>query len=288
MMVDMYIREKNGTREIRVPILPEEIQFTSGDATVITYDIMDQGEVAEPSGTELDGWSWKSEVPGEQRKNDPMIRGSWADPKTYDSILRDWKKNRAELNLLVTGYPINADVYLKEYHSAGTGAFGDIAYEISFFEARKIALSSTTETQRPTTQSSTYTIKAGDTLWAIAKKYYGDGTKWTLIYEANKDIIERTAKARWAAVGINRDSENGHWIFGGVTLTIPGVGGSYKPSARKALTETTTQKAYMHTDFRLVQYTESASSQSGKAYAEAYTSKRNSTLDGYVKNLTKN
>ena len=64
MNVDIYIREKSGTREIRIPLLPEEIQFHSGDATVISYDIMDLGVVETPSGTELDGWAWKSEFPG--------------------------------------------------------------------------------------------------------------------------------------------------------------------------------------------------------------------------------
>lgn len=29
----------------------------------------------------------------------------------------------------------------------------------------------------------------GDCLWNIAKKFYGDGRKWTIIYEANKDEI---------------------------------------------------------------------------------------------------
>lgn len=33
---------------------------------------------------------------------------------------------------------------------------------------------------------STYTVKKGDTLWDLAKKYYGDGTKYTKIFNANK------------------------------------------------------------------------------------------------------
>ncbi|HHT9120368.1 MAG TPA: LysM peptidoglycan-binding domain-containing protein [Candidatus Hypogeohydataceae bacterium YC41] len=32
----------------------------------------------------------------------------------------------------------------------------------------------------------THTVKANDTLSSLAKKYYGDDTKWTLIYEANQ------------------------------------------------------------------------------------------------------
>ncbi len=34
-----------------------------------------------------------------------------------------------------------------------------------------------------------YTIKKGDTLWAIAEREYGDGRQWKRIYEFNKDVI---------------------------------------------------------------------------------------------------
>lgn len=36
----------------------------------------------------------------------------------------------------------------------------------------------------------TYKVKPGDCLWNIAKKYYGNGSKYTLIYNANKDKIK--------------------------------------------------------------------------------------------------
>jgi phage protein D len=36
----------------------------------------------------------------------------------------------------------------------------------------------------------TYTVVKGDNLWNIAKKYYGSGAKYTLIYNANKGIIK--------------------------------------------------------------------------------------------------
>lgn len=39
------------------------------------------------------------------------------------------------------------------------------------------------------TTGQSYTVKSGDSLWAIAKKYYGSGAMYTKIYEANKDII---------------------------------------------------------------------------------------------------
>ena len=36
-----------------------------------------------------------------------------------------------------------------------------------------------------------HVVKKGDTLWEIAKKFYNDGTKHTLILEANRDILIR-------------------------------------------------------------------------------------------------
>ena len=35
-----------------------------------------------------------------------------------------------------------------------------------------------------------YTVKKGDSLWKIAKKYYGSGGKYTKIYSANKNQIK--------------------------------------------------------------------------------------------------
>ncbi len=39
-------------------------------------------------------------------------------------------------------------------------------------------------------EGGTYTVVAGDSLWKIAQKNYGTGTKWGVIYEANKDTVK--------------------------------------------------------------------------------------------------
>lgn len=268
MTVDIYLREKDGDREIRIPILPEKIICDNGETKFVTYEIMSLGDVAVPSGTGLSEYSWESEFPGEGRKNDPMIRGSWKDPKTYHNILEDWKEKGTKLNLIVTGYPINTDVYVQKYVGNLSGAFGDISYELSFLKARDITIKTTkveTPVTRPTSTSSTYTIKPKDNLWKIAKKFYGKGSKWKTIYNANKEIIEKTAKSRGF-----KSSDNGHWIFPGVTLTIPGVSGSSSTSSSKSSSSSGSSKS-------------SSSSASTEAYTAEYNAARQEAIDKYTK-----
>lgn len=226
MNIDIYIKEREGSREIRIPWLPEEINFKSGDATVASYDIMNRGEVAVPTGVGLAAVSWKSEFPGINRTDKSMMRGKWYDPKHYHNILMDWLADGTPLNIIVTGYPINLDVFLEEYSSVAAGGFGDLEYEITFREDRDITITSTknagsSQTTRTAAKTTTYTIKKGDTLWAISQKFLGAGAKWESIYNLNKEIIETTAKKRWKAAGIDRDSQHGHWIFPGTVISIP-------------------------------------------------------------------
>lgn len=225
MQVDIYIKEREGSREIRVPWLPDSISIGGGDISVAEYKIIDKGDVAVPTGIGLASYSWQSAWPGENRTDQSLQRGTWQDPKTYHATMKDWAQKGTSLNLLVTGYPINVNVFIKKYEAQAAGAFGDLAYSVEFQEERTISIATETVTAahggnggttRPSNQGSQYTIKSGDTLWGIAKRFYGAGTKWPTIYNANKDIIESTAKKRGY-----RSSSNGHWIFPGVKITIP-------------------------------------------------------------------
>ena len=64
----------------------------------------------------------------------------------------------------------------------------------------------TSPSAKPVEREHTYTVIAGDTLSKIAKREYGDASKWHQIYEANKDTIK-----------------NPDLIYPGQTFKIPGA-----------------------------------------------------------------
>lgn len=69
---------------------------------------------------------------------------------------------------------------------------------------------------KPNDDNKKYTVVKGDCLWNISRKFYGTGTKWGIIYEANKTVIEETARKYG-----KKSSSNGHWIYPGCELIIP-------------------------------------------------------------------
>lgn len=71
------------------------------------------------------------------------------------------------------------------------------------------------------TDGGEYTVVKGDTLWKIAKQTLGTQTRYAEIYDLNKDVIEKTAQGKG-----KKNSSNGHWLFQGTTLKIPGTKGS--------------------------------------------------------------
>lgn len=111
------------------------------------------------------------------------------------------------------GFDTKVSINLTQYREYGTKTVDISAY------IRKPAVTTTkkrTSGSGANTTGTAYKIVSGDTLWNIAKKKLGNGSKWTTIYNANKTVIENAAKSRGRA-----SSSNGHWIYPGTVITIP-------------------------------------------------------------------
>lgn len=100
------------------------------------------------------------------------------------------------------GLDVSVDVNLKQWRSYGTKT---ITVEQPAAKEEKATVSVTKERDASTAPTAkTYTVKKGDTLWAIAAKYYGSGAQYNKIYNANTDKIS-----------------NPNLIYPGQVFTIP-------------------------------------------------------------------
>lgn len=87
------------------------------------------------------------------------------------------------------GFDITVTVSLKQYRHYGTKT-------VTIQPAPTPATKPTATVEPPKRETSqapkqsTYTVKSGDCLWNIAKKYLGDGSRYNEIYNLNKDKIK--------------------------------------------------------------------------------------------------
>ena len=118
-----------------------------------------------------------------------------------------------------SGFDVTVSIKLKQHRSYGTKT---CKITNSKDNKKKVTVEkkrSDETSPKPTKkQNKTHIVKQGDCLWNIAKYYYGDGSKNTVIYNANKEVIEQTARKYG-----RQSSSNGWWIYPNTKLTIPAL-----------------------------------------------------------------
>lgn len=83
------------------------------------------------------------------------------------------------------GFDVVASIKLKQYRAYGTKTCN---IQFAATKPQAVVTPARETTNAPSAQS--YTVVKGDCLWNIAKKYYGNGSKYTEIYNANQDKIK--------------------------------------------------------------------------------------------------
>ncbi len=101
------------------------------------------------------------------------------------------------------GFDVLVKIKLKQWRDYGTKTV-NISFNMEKPKASVEPQREATTSPAPAT-AQTYTVVKGDCLWNIAKKFYGNGSKYSIIYNANKSVI----------------GGNPNLIYPGQVLTIP-------------------------------------------------------------------
>jgi nucleoid-associated protein YgaU len=221
---EIWISTNDNKERLRLPVLPSSISISNGSNNE-SVDISNLGEVTILQDPVAKNFQFSSFFPAQ---NTPLVEYS-NPPKPWDAVkkLEKWKESKEPLRLVITKTNINIPVSIDlfEYREEG-GAVGDIYYDLSikefkFVSVRKIKVKINTPSPpkktrpAPKKKAKTHRVVRGDTLWGLARKYYGNGTQWRKIWnvKSNKDML------------IKRDRRNlkqpGHWIYPGQILRIP-------------------------------------------------------------------
>lgn len=238
--MDIYLTDLETNDSLRFPVLPEEVRATIGNQFA-SYQILGVGEIRVPGGVALDNISWSGFFPGENRKDAPYVV-EWTSPLEAYKWIENCKiqvGTPKKLRLLITETAINVDVYVDSFNKTYSGGYGDIGYDITLIQAKDLIVSATssttsagaaetgaaaapvetvdtatTEESRPSPpDATTYTVVSGDSLWAIAQRLLGDGSRYPELYAANISTIE----------GQNSGTGNPQYtIYPGQVFTLPG------------------------------------------------------------------
>ena len=205
MAYSIYFKYKG--KKYKLPVNPEEIK-RSRDLNVETYQVLGTGEVSIPSYCALEQYSFEAEFPS--RNYHYINSGARADADYYEKMFRKAQKNKEPIRFVASN-DINDDISVKVLVKSveaveKAGEEGDKYLTITLTEykapgKRYVAVQTPTavvkqeetpveemETSPAVTENKTYTVQSGDTLWGIAKKFYGNGSQYAKIVSANPQI----------------------------------------------------------------------------------------------------
>lgn len=213
-----------------LPVTPEKIQIKINNSNK-TVTLINEGEINILKKAKLTDIEFEAEIP-QVKQPYAVYKSGFKGAGYFFDIFEELKTSKKPFQFIVcrrtpAGKKLlntNIKVSLEDYKITEDAKNGfDFKVKFSLKQWRdygtktiniQIAASkpkASAEPQRETNNSpapaasQTYTVVKGDCLWNIAKKFYGNGSKYTVIYDANRGVI----------------GGNPNLIYPGQVLTIP-------------------------------------------------------------------
>ncbi len=215
--MDYKVWFKRNNINYKLPVNPEEIEETS-TLDIEKYKVLKLGQIAVPTGLTLRAYSFEFELQ-KKASHYTVTADEFEDAQFYLDKFRAWREklvpvrftaaSTSKINGTIVSF--NSMVLIEELTiTENAGEEGDYYVKIKLVEYKDYAKQPATEiihvlsatksiTRKKTTApapavnpkcTGSYVVKQGESLWAIAKKMYGDGSKSNIIFNANKDKIK--------------------------------------------------------------------------------------------------
>ena len=206
--MEIYLGTDND--KIRFPVVPSSIGVNRSN-NIDTESVIKLGEVPIFNGTSLKTIEFTSFFPN-QEYNFCDYTG-FMKPYEFSEKIQKWMYEGKPLRIIVTDSPTNMQCLVQQFDTVEQDGTRDLYFTLNLLEYRPIEVpnlsSSNTSsnsnnaqnTSRPSetntnsnNQQKTHKVVRGDTLYDIAKKYYGKGSLYPKIKEANKTKYPSLAK----------------------------------------------------------------------------------------------
>lgn len=203
----IILKNTDAGQALTLPVTPKSYPMEAGRA-VERLDMAQTGQIALPGLKSLFAGTLEFELPAQSYPY--MTAGAVADPQHYISLLTDWGLDANVCRYIVTGTDINIPVLLGPLDYGESDGTNNVQCKLPLYEYRylgevqveKVTQNSSRPVETEPQTADTYTVVKGDSLWAICKKFYGDGS-----------LAYRLATAN--------DIKNPNLIYPGQVLTLP-------------------------------------------------------------------
>lgn len=213
----MWLTYNAEKEKIQLPVLPETFKTNNGSSND-SMDITGLGEIIIMQSRPALQFSFSSFFPAARFPG--LQVSSITKPLELVRKINTWKASKKPVHFIATACGVDLYCSIEKFnYSEEGGDPGTYQYDITLKEYREITVrqvkvdipskEATVEKEEArvdnSVQPKTYTVKSGDCLWNIAKQFYGSGSDYTKIYNANKGTI----------------GGNPNLIYPGQVLTLP-------------------------------------------------------------------
>lgn len=191
----------NFEKTLILPVLPSEITVSTGLKNN-TFDVISMGEIGVIGNNKLKTITISSFFP--KHYSSYCVQSTIPDPYTAVADIETWRDSKRPIRLIITETPIAMPCMIEEFNYREKGGQpGDVYYDLSlkeykFIQVKQIATDASADGNKVNTANTrpderqlpdSYTVKKGDSLYTIAKRFYGDGERYREVHNKNRDKI---------------------------------------------------------------------------------------------------